>query len=63
MKSLITGCAGFAGSHLAEYLLDQSEEVIALVCPNEDLENIRQIEGHLQISRGDVRDFDSLLKC
>src|SRR5271157_1712049 len=62
MKSLITGCAGFAGSHLAEYLLDQSEEVIALVCPNEDLENIRQIEGHLQISRGDVRDFDSLLE-
>jgi GDP-4-dehydro-6-deoxy-D-mannose reductase len=62
MKSLITGCAGFAGSHLAECLLEQSEEVIALVGPNEDLENIRQIEGHLQISRGDVRDFDCLLE-
>jgi GDP-4-dehydro-6-deoxy-D-mannose reductase len=62
MKSLITGCAGFAGSHLAEHLLDQSEEVIALVSPNEDLENIRQIEGHLQISRGDLRDFDCLLE-
>jgi GDP-4-dehydro-6-deoxy-D-mannose reductase len=62
MKSLITGCAGFAGSHLAEHLLDQSEEVIALLSPNEDLENIRQIEGHLQISRGDVRDFDCLLE-
>jgi len=62
MKALITGCAGFAGSHLAEYLLDQSEEVIALVRPNEELENIRQIEGHLQISRGDLRDFDFLLE-
>jgi GDP-4-dehydro-6-deoxy-D-mannose reductase len=62
MKTLITGCAGFAGSHLAEYLLDQSEEVIALVSPNEDLENIRQIEKHLQISRADVRDFDCLLE-
>jgi len=62
MKALITGCAGFAGSHLAEHLLDQSEEVIALVRPNEDLENIRQIEGHLQISRGDLRDFDCLLE-
>ena len=62
MKTLITGCAGFAGSHLAEYLLDQSEEVIALVSPNEDLENVRQIEKHLQISRADLRDFDSLLE-
>jgi len=62
MKTLITGCAGFAGSHLAEYLLDQSEEVIALVSPNEDLENIRQIEKHLQISRADLRDFDCLLE-
>jgi GDP-4-dehydro-6-deoxy-D-mannose reductase len=62
MKSLITGCAGFAGSHLAEYLLDQSEEVIALLSPNEGLENIRQVEGHLQISRGDLRDFDCLFE-
>jgi GDP-4-dehydro-6-deoxy-D-mannose reductase len=62
MKTLITGCAGFAGSYLAEYLLDQSEEVIALVSPNEDLENIRQIEKYLQISRADLRDFDCLLE-
>jgi GDP-4-dehydro-6-deoxy-D-mannose reductase len=62
MKTLVTGCAGFAGSHLAEHLLDQNEEVIALVSPNEDLENIRQIEGHLQISRADLRDSDRVLE-
>jgi GDP-4-dehydro-6-deoxy-D-mannose reductase len=62
MKTLITGCAGFAGSHLAEHLLDQGEEVIALVSPNEDLENIRQIEGHLQISRADLRDSDRVFE-
>jgi GDP-4-dehydro-6-deoxy-D-mannose reductase len=62
MKTLITGCAGFAGSHLAEHLLDQSKEVIALVSPHEDLENIRPIEKHLQISRADLRDPDRVLE-
>ena len=30
MKALITGGAGFIGSHLADYLLDRGDEVIAL---------------------------------
>ena len=58
MKSLITGCAGFAGSHLAEYLLGKGEEVIALVCPDEGQANIRHIQEHLRIERADLRDFD-----
>ena len=58
MKSLITGCAGFAGSHLAEHLLGKGEEVIALVCPDESQANIRHIQEHLRIERADLRDFD-----
>jgi GDP-4-dehydro-6-deoxy-D-mannose reductase len=62
MKSLITGCAGFAGSHLAEYLLAKGEEVIALVSPDEGQANIREIEEHLQVARADLRDYDSVLE-
>ena len=58
MKTLITGCAGFAGSHLAEYLLGKGEEVVALVAINEDLANIQHIEKHLQIVGADLREFD-----
>jgi len=60
MKSLITGCAGFAGSHLADYLLGKGEEVVALLGINEDRANIQHIERHLQIVGADVCDFDSV---
>ena len=62
MKSLITGCAGFAGSHLADYLLGQGEEVIGLVTVDEDRANIRHIEKQLEIVHGDVRDSDRMLE-
>jgi GDP-4-dehydro-6-deoxy-D-mannose reductase len=62
MKSLITGCAGFAGSHLADYLLAKGEEVVALLGINEDRANIRHIEKQLQIACGDVRDYDRMLE-
>lgn len=32
MKSLITGCAGFIGSHLADKLLEEGHEVIGIDC-------------------------------
>jgi GDP-4-dehydro-6-deoxy-D-mannose reductase len=60
MKSLITGCAGFAGSHLADYLLGKGEEVVALLGINEDRANIQHIAKHLQIVCADLRDFDRL---
>jgi GDP-4-dehydro-6-deoxy-D-mannose reductase len=62
MKSLITGCAGFAGSHLADYLLGRGEEVVALVGSNESLANIKHIEKHLEIERADLRDSDRVLE-
>jgi len=55
MKSLITGCAGFAGSHLADYLLGKGEEVVALVAINEGRANIQHIEKQLQIACGCAR--------
>jgi len=62
MKALITGCAGFAGSHLADYLLGKGEEVIALVGINEELVNIRHIQKHLRVESADLRDYDRVLE-
>jgi GDP-4-dehydro-6-deoxy-D-mannose reductase len=58
MKTLITGCAGFAGSHLADYLLGKGDEVIALLTVDENRANIQHIEKDLQIAVADLRDFD-----
>lgn len=62
MRSLITGCAGFAGSHLAEHLLEKGEEIIALVGIDEDWANIRHIQEHLRIESADLRDEERVLE-
>jgi UDP-glucuronate 4-epimerase len=48
-RVLVTGCAGFIGSHLAESLLDDGAEVVGIDCFNdnygrpEKLRNLRQL--------------------
>lgn len=58
MRALITGANGFAGSHLAEYLLSQGQEVIALVYQEENPANLAPILSRLSVERVDVRDGD-----
>lgn len=36
MRALVTGCAGFIGSHLTEYLLDRGVDVIGVDCFNDN---------------------------
>ena len=62
MKALITGGPGFAGSHLAEYLLAQGQEVVALATEQEDLTNLKGILQHLRVERADLRNPDRLLE-
>jgi UDP-glucose 4-epimerase len=59
MKVLITGGAGFIGSHLAERLLDNGDEVTILDdLSTGRLENIQAFRDResLQFVRGDIRD-------
>ncbi len=59
MKALITGGAGFIGSHLAERLLDNGDEVIILDdLSTGRLENIQGFRDResLQFVKGDIRD-------
>ena len=63
MKVLVTGAAGFIGSHLCEGLLKKNYKVRALVRYNSKqnigwLENIKN--KNLDIIYGDVTDFDSV---
>jgi len=55
VQVLITGIAGFAGSHLAEYALSRSDcEVIGIV--RQHTENIAHLQDRLTLFRGDLRE-------
>lgn len=56
MRALITGINGFAGSHLADYLLTQPDlQVFGGVYGN--CENIAHLDGHATFIEGDLREL------
>ena len=60
MKAMVTGGAGFAGSHLTEYLIGLGWEVTVLAAEREDLGNISAVLDRIHVVRGDLRDAPSL---
>ncbi len=68
MRALVTGIAGFAGSHLAELLLWRGGEVFGLVMPGGSLENLDEIRddarcvGQLQLSEADIVQGERLVE-
>jgi len=62
-RALITGVAGFVGSHLAEYLLGRGLEVYGLKRKEDGIDNIRSIKEDLTLISGDMNDYGSLKKA
>ncbi|MFA4889239.1 MAG: GDP-mannose 4,6-dehydratase [Candidatus Omnitrophota bacterium] len=63
MIALITGIAGFAGSHLADFLLQQPDlEVLGIDSPKANLEKISHIKSKIRLYRCDICDFNNLFK-
>lgn len=68
MRTLVTGVAGFAGSHLAELLISRGAEVYGLLIPGTSLENLDEIlcdrrhAGCLRLVGGNITDGESLAR-
>lgn len=54
--SLITGVAGFAGSHLAERLVAEGHQVVGISMPGEDLKRLDGLKGKIELRSADITD-------
>ena len=60
-RYLVTGGAGFIGSHIAEALLDSGESVRILDNLATGKEsNVAALKGRAEFIHGDLRDFDTV---
>jgi len=63
MKILVTGGAGFIGSHIAEYLVQRGDDVTVLDNLNTGRkENLAKINDKINFVNGDIRDYKLLEK-
>jgi len=60
-KTLVTGAAGFIGSHVVRELLEEGREIRALVLPKENRLNIEGLD--LEVVEGDITDRDSVQRA
>jgi GDP-4-dehydro-6-deoxy-D-mannose reductase len=62
MKALITGITGFAGSHLAEYLLAEHPEVevYGTFRWRSRMDNVEHLDRKIKLVEADLRDYTSM---
>jgi len=61
-RVLVTGAAGFIGANLVRTLLAAGATPIGLVRPGSDARRLRDVEGEVELVRGDLRDPDVTAK-
>jgi len=63
MKFVVTGGAGFIGSHLTKFLLENEHNVIVIDnLARGSLENLKDVESKLEFHETGILDFDELKK-
>ena len=61
MKILVTGGAGFIGSHIVEYLVQRGDNVTILDNLNTGkIENLSKVKNNINFVNGDIRDYKLL---
>ena len=65
MRALITGITGFAGSHLAEYLLTEQPdvEVFGTYRWRSRMDNVEHLRSQVKLLEADLRDYHSIYKA
>lgn len=61
MKILLTGITGFAGSHLAEYLLATKSQIYGIARWRSKIDNIEEILPYIHLVNADIKDGHSIL--